>query len=139
VGRGADTCLRGFRRALRGVGYQITAARPPWPTRLEPAEIDLCEEMAAYTMTTPEALVTLVLWGRADLDEDKIALLRLDTDGYASTRHELVHRYPRLASNGVLILDDYGCWQGARQATDEYFREHAPPPLLVRLDETVCA
>jgi O-methyltransferase len=37
----------------------------------------------------------------------RIALLRLDTDWYESTRHELRHLYPRLVSGGVLIIDDY--------------------------------
>ena len=46
---------------------------------------------------------------------DRIALLRLDTDWYESTRHELVHLYPRLAPGGVLIIDDYGWWRGAAQ------------------------
>jgi O-methyltransferase len=50
-----------------------------------------------------------------------IAVLRLDTDWYESTRHELQHLYPLLQSGGVLIIDDYGHWQGARQAVDEYF------------------
>ena len=52
---------------------------------------------------------------------DRIALLRLDTDWYESTRHELIHLYPRLSSDGILIIDDYGHWQGARKAVDEYF------------------
>jgi hypothetical protein len=51
---------------------------------------------------------------------DRIALLRLDTDWYSSTRHELEQLYPRLAPGGVLILDDYGAWDGARRATEEY-------------------
>jgi O-methyltransferase len=66
---------------------------------------------------------------------DRIAILRLDTDWYESTRHELIHLYPRLAPGGVLIIDDYGCWCGARTATDDYFREHGPAPLLVRIDD----
>jgi hypothetical protein len=49
-----------------------------------------------------------------------IALLRLDTDWYTSTKHELEHLYPRLAPRGALILDDYGSWAGARRAADEY-------------------
>ena len=53
-----------------------------------------------------------------------IALLRLDTDWYDSTRHELHHLYPRLARGGVLIIDDYGHWQGARKAVDEYLRDY---------------
>jgi hypothetical protein len=67
---------------------------------------------------------------------EEIALLRLDTDWYASTKHELVHLYPRLARGGVLILDDYGYWQGARLATDEYLSEHNEPLLLNRIDNT---
>jgi O-methyltransferase len=51
---------------------------------------------------------------------EPIALLRLDTDWYRSTKHELEHLYPRLAPRGVLILDDYGSWAGARKAVDEY-------------------
>jgi hypothetical protein len=63
-----------------------------------------------------------------------IAMLRLDTDWYESTRHELVHLYPRLSVGGVLILDDYGFWQGARRAVDEYLAEHKPRLLLNRID-----
>jgi O-methyltransferase len=67
---------------------------------------------------------------------DKIALLRLDTDWYASTKHELVHLFPRVTRGGVLILDDYGYWQGARRAVDEYLSEHNVPLLLNRIDNT---
>jgi O-methyltransferase len=67
---------------------------------------------------------------------DEIALLRLDTDWYASTKHELVHLYPRLTPGGVLILDDYGHWQGARGAVDEYLAENGAKLLLNRIDGT---
>jgi len=66
----------------------------------------------------------------------KIAVLRLDTDWYESTRHELIHLFPLLTVGGVLILDDYGYWQGARKAADEYFRENNIQILLNRIDET---
>jgi O-methyltransferase len=65
---------------------------------------------------------------------DELALLRLDTDWYESTRHELVHLFPRLQPGGVLIVDDYGHWRGARQAVDEYFAGRYPPLLLHRID-----
>ncbi|MGB8003771.1 MAG: TylF/MycF/NovP-related O-methyltransferase [Gaiellaceae bacterium] len=65
-----------------------------------------------------------------------IALLRLDTDWYSSTKHELVHLFPRLTSGGVLILDDYGYWQGARRAVDEYLAENGLRLLLNRIDNT---
>ena len=67
---------------------------------------------------------------------DRIALLRLDTDWYESTKHELTHLYPRLVSGGILIVDDYGYWQGSRRAVDEYFDEHGSRPMLVRIDAT---
>ena len=65
---------------------------------------------------------------------DQISILRLDTDWYDSTRHELEHLYPRLAVGGVLIIDDYGYWAGARKAVDEYFADQ--PVLLNRIDRT---
>jgi O-methyltransferase len=52
---------------------------------------------------------------------NKISILRLDTDFYSSTKKELEILYPRLVSGGVLIIDDYGFWKGARKAVDEYF------------------
>ncbi|HEV2335639.1 MAG TPA: TylF/MycF/NovP-related O-methyltransferase [Stellaceae bacterium] len=67
---------------------------------------------------------------------ERIALLRLDTDWYASTRHELIHLYPRLAEGGVIIIDDYGFWRGARQAVDEYLAESGARLLLNRIDVT---
>lgn len=63
---------------------------------------------------------------------ESIALLRLDTDWHDSTRHELLHLYPRLVPRGVLIIDDYGHWEGCRLAVDEYFAES--PILLSRID-----
>lgn len=63
-----------------------------------------------------------------------ISLLRLDTDFYESTLHELSHLYPRLAVGGVLIIDDYGAFDGARRAVDEYFANRDEHLLLARID-----
>ena len=64
----------------------------------------------------------------------EISILRLDTDWYESTLHELVHLYPRLVIGGVLLLDDYGHWQGCRKAVDEYLAQNNISILLDRLD-----
>ena len=64
---------------------------------------------------------------------ERIAILRLDTDWYSSTRHELEHLYPRLAPGGVLLLDDYGYWEGARRAVDEFLEATGEPLLLTRM------
>jgi O-methyltransferase len=65
-----------------------------------------------------------------------IALLRLDTDWYDSTKHELVHLFPFVSNGGILIVDDYGHWQGARKAVDEYFSALGRPYFLHRIDYT---
>ena len=71
-----------------------------------------------------------------DTVPEKIALLRLDTDWYASTLHEMRELWPLLGSGGVLIVDDYGHFAGARQAVDEYLEESGERVLLGRLDYT---
>jgi hypothetical protein len=67
---------------------------------------------------------------------DEIALLRLDTDWYESTKCELEILFPRLIAGGVLIIDDYGHWQGCRKAVDEYFAANGIAMLLNRIDYT---
>jgi len=69
----------------------------------------------------------------------QIALLRLDTDWYVSTKHELTHLFPRMTENAVLIIDDYGCWEGARKAVDEYIEQHRLKLFLVRIDASAYA
>ena len=67
---------------------------------------------------------------------ERVAILRLDTDWYESTSHELRCLYPRLQAGGVLIVDDYGFWQGSRRAVDEYFDTLERRPLLTRIDDS---
>jgi hypothetical protein len=64
----------------------------------------------------------------------QIALLRLDTDTYHSTRAELEHFYPKLVQGGALIIDDYGHALGARRATDEYLLDPSRRILLQRVN-----
>lgn len=66
----------------------------------------------------------------------EIALLRLDTDWYESTRHELTHLFPRLSQGGVLIIDDYGDWMGCKKAVDEYMLLQSNRLFLHRIDRT---
>ncbi|MEN9685043.1 MAG: hypothetical protein RLZZ28_829 [Bacteroidota bacterium] len=69
-------------------------------------------------------------------DPGTIALLRLDTDWYESTRHEMEQLYPKLTLGGVLIIDDYGFWKGSRKAVDEYLENNQIPLMLHRIDDT---
>lgn len=70
-----------------------------------------------------------------DQSPQRIALLRLDTDFYTSTAHEMEHLYPRLASGGPFVIDDYGLWKGARKAVDEYFERNGIIMYLHRIDQ----
>lgn len=67
---------------------------------------------------------------------ESLALLRLDTDWYASTKHELDHLFPRLVRSGFLIIDDYGHWLGAKKAVDEYVEQQNLDLFLHRIDYT---
>lgn len=69
-------------------------------------------------------------------DIDQIALLRLDTDWYDSTKHELTHLFPKLVKGGILLIDDYGHWEGCKKAVDEYINENKLKLMLHRTDYT---
>ena len=62
------------------------------------------------------------------------SLLRLDTDWYESTRHELIHLFPRLSKGGIIIIDDYWSWKGSKLATDEYFKQNNIKIFLKTID-----
>lgn len=64
-----------------------------------------------------------------------IALLRLDTDWYESTIHELNHLFNLVSPGGVIIVDDYGRWSGSKKAVDEFFSGNNINILLNRIDE----
>ena len=65
---------------------------------------------------------------------ETISLLRLDTDWYQSTRHELECLVPRMPKGGIVLVDDYGHWQGSKQAVDEFLAQYAIKPFLHRID-----
>jgi hypothetical protein len=70
---------------------------------------------------------------RTGFSPEKISILRLDTDWYDSTKHELSLFYERVSSGGVVIIDDYGHWMGCRKAVDEFISIH-PEVELVEID-----
>jgi len=67
---------------------------------------------------------------------DKIGILRLDTDWYSSTKFELEQLYPKLVKGGILIIDDYGHWEGCKKAVDEYFTNNGISIFINRIDYT---
>lgn len=78
-----------------------------------------------------------------DTRTGQISILRLDTDFYDSVYASLNELYHRLIRNGVLIIDDYGHWEGAKKAVDEFFSQTTESnkgevrmPFLQRIDYT---
>lgn len=67
---------------------------------------------------------------------DKIAFLHLDTDYYEATRHELEHLYDRVTNGGAIMIDDYGHFEGARRAVDEFISGIPQKPMMLRADYT---
>jgi O-methyltransferase len=66
------------------------------------------------------------------LDLTQIAILRLDTDTYDTTRFELEQLYDRVSGGGVVIIDDYAYTPGCRKAVDEFIADR--PVFLQRVD-----
>lgn len=114
---------------------------PAWDTFFRPEMFSLDQVKALIASTGyPGHRIHFVVGRVEDTIPEhapgQLAVLRLDTDWYESTKHELEHLYPRINPGGVLIIDDYGHWDGCRRAVDEYFAASAPPLLLARTDYT---
>ena len=68
-------------------------------------------------------------------EPESIAVLRLDGDWYESTKVCLEHLYDRLTPGGIVILDDYFCWEGCKKATDEYRLAHNISYAIIPIDK----
>lgn len=66
----------------------------------------------------------------------EISLLKIHTDFHDSVRHALDHLFSRIRPGGVLIVDAYGRYSGAKKATDEFFAENDVSMLLNRVDDS---
>ena len=93
-------------------------------------------EATGYPLEKLEFVQGLVEDTLPERSPERLALLRLDTDYYSSTAHEMAHLYPRINPGGVLIVDDYGDFVGAKAAVDEYFESADEHVLLNRIDST---
>jgi hypothetical protein len=107
-------------RDMAAVHDQLTAKGETWG-KVEESEVRANLESTGYPK---DKIVTIKGMVEDTLPTDridKIALLRLDTDWYRSTRHILDHLYPKVSYGGLVVVDDYGHLEGSRKATDEYF------------------
>jgi hypothetical protein len=65
---------------------------------------------------------------------ERIALLHIDGDWYESVRVCLETLYDKVVPGGIIQLDDYGYWKGARKAVDEFLAKRGMGGTLERVD-----
>jgi len=66
----------------------------------------------------------------------EIAFLHIDGDWYDSVQCCLESLYARVTPGGIIQIDDYGHWAGARKAADEFLHKNAVHASLRYLDYT---
>ena len=67
---------------------------------------------------------------------DAVAVLHVDGDWYESVELTLETFHAKVPAGGFVVVDDYGHWEGARRATDEFRRAHGITAPLVKIDYT---
>lgn len=122
-------------QALKAAWDTAPQPRPMWAFGGSVEEVKANLRLTGYPEQQTRFIVGDVLETIPAQRPSRIALLRLDTDWYRSTLHELQHLYDLIVPHGVLIIDDYGWCRGARQATDEFFRDRAFKPMMHRVDQ----
>ncbi len=123
-------------RAIDGwLPHRVGEEKSHWAEAGE-AEVRANLHSTGYPATRIHFVKGMVERTIPDAAPHRIALLRLDTDWYASTKHELEHLFDRISPSGVLIIDDYGHFAGARSAVDEFISSRRIPILLNRIDYT---
>ena len=66
---------------------------------------------------------------------DAISLLRLDGDWYESTKVCLENLYELVTVGGIIIVDDYGAYEGCKKAVDEFLFSQGLSPYINKIDE----
>lgn len=66
----------------------------------------------------------------------RVALLHIDADWYESVLDSLRTFYPLIPTGGIIVLDDFGHWEGAREAFYDFCLEQKIKPLIERAGYT---
>lgn len=67
---------------------------------------------------------------------EQLAVLRLDGDMYESTIQALTALYDKLSPGGFVIVDDYGCVEGCRQAVTDFRAARGIDERIIDIDGT---
>lgn len=88
--------------------------------------IEICKDLLEKVINYPAEFIHFHKgWFQDTLpvakDEiDSIAILRLDGDWYASIKTCLVNLYDKVSKGGLIVIDDYGYYEGCTKAVDEF-------------------
>lgn len=69
---------------------------------------------------------------------DNISLLHIDADWYNSVMLSLEKFFDSVVTNGYIVLDDYGHWEGCRKATDEFICRRNLKVEFQMIDDDAC-
>jgi hypothetical protein len=98
--------------------------------------IETCKNLLVNTIGYPDSKIHFCKgWFEETMhsyakDINKIAILRLDADWYSSTKVCLDVLYPKVSNGGIIIIDDYGRYDGCKKAVDEFCQANGIKPFL---------
>lgn len=126
----------GFVRRTEGLDIDIeTGADVCMPTDTDDYTVGSIDNMKSVGFKNLVIVKGDVLETIPTLNINKIALLRLDTDTYDTTKFELERLYDRVVPGGVIIIDDYGYTVGCKKAVDDFVKHRGI--LLQRINRNV--
>mgnify|MGYP001201282039 FL=1 len=80
----------------------------------------ICERMGVMEIVKPIQGLFADTLPACKAEIGSIALLHADADWYASTMEIFSNLYGALTAGGVVQIDDYGHWEGCRQAVHDF-------------------
>jgi O-methyltransferase len=114
------------------LAYQLDVTSPRYQNNCRASEEEACRTMTMapnaeyrvfkgwFSETVPEYAA----------EEPKIAVLRVDGDWYDSISVCLDHLFSKVVPDGLVIVDDYGWWDGCTRAVHDYLsRTKATEPI----------
>lgn len=103
------------------------------------ATIKDVEKVLALVDTSEDYYTVKKGWFEQTFQEElpkQVSLLHCDADWYNSVFLVLDTFYPLIPKGGCIILDDFGYWEGCREAFYDFCEKHNEKPLLERVGST---
>lgn len=107
-----------------------------WVGKCRAAEEDVLEALKTVGVS-PEQYLIRKGWFQDTFKQtlpEQVALLHCDADWYDSVLLTLETFYDRIPPGGVVVLDDFGWWEGCREAFYDFCGKRNEKPLLERVD-----